>query len=83
MKHVTTRTWKPEDFEKLRKFVEAGVSPTRAAVHFKRTVVAVKARAKQEGFPFPDMRDVKRLKRSKEASARKSLGIVDDPPWRT
>jgi hypothetical protein len=83
MRHVTSRTWKPEDLEKLRRFVEAGVSPTRAAVHFKRTVLGVKIKAKQEGFPFPDIRGVKRLQRKKEASTRKSLGIVDEPPWRT
>jgi serine/threonine-protein kinase RIO1 len=83
MGHVTTQTWTPENLEKLKKFVESGVSPIRAAVHFKRTVVAVKAKAKQQGFPFPDIRDVKRLQRSKEASTRKSLGIVDDPTWRT
>jgi hypothetical protein len=83
MRHVTTRTWKPEDLEKLRKFVESGVSPSRAAVHLKRSVAAVKLRAMLEGFPFSDMRDVKRLQRKKEALMRKSLGIFDKPPWRT
>jgi hypothetical protein len=79
MRHATTRTWKPEDLEKLRRFVESGVSPSRAAVHLKRSAAAVKLRALMEGSPFPDMRDVKRLQRSKEASTRKSLGIVDEP----
>jgi serine/threonine-protein kinase RIO1 len=81
MTHITTRTWMPEDLEKLRRFVEAGVSPNRVAVHFKRSIAAVKQRAYQEGFPFPDMRDVKR-QRSKEAWTQNSLGVVDETPTR-
>jgi hypothetical protein len=80
MTHITTRTWRPEDLEKLRTLVESGVSPIRAAVHFKRTVVGVKAKAKQEGFPFPDMRDLKRLQRRKEAWTRETLGLIDEAP---
>ncbi|MEH2511248.1 hypothetical protein V1291_002602 [Nitrobacteraceae bacterium AZCC 1564] len=51
MKHPTSRSWTPEDIEKLRHFVETGVSPARTAAHFKRSMVSVQARARQEGFP--------------------------------
>ncbi len=64
MKHPTSRTWKVEDLEKLRKFVETGASPVRAAVHFKRSLAAVQGKARQEGFPFPDQRDLARAPRS-------------------
>ncbi len=38
MKHVTNRTWKPEDIEELRRLVEAGASPcqSRSSVQAKR-----------------------------------------------
>lgn len=66
MKHPTSRSWTPDDIEKLRHFVETGVSPARAAAHFKRSMVSVQARARQEGFPFPDRRYLQRERRAKE-----------------
>ncbi len=64
MKHPTRRSWKPEDIQKLRRFVENGVSPTRAAAHFKRTIASVQIKARQEGFPFPHQRDLARARRA-------------------
>jgi hypothetical protein len=57
-KHPTNRTWKSEDLEKLRHFAESGVSPARAAAHFKRSIAAIQNKARLEGFPFPDRRDI-------------------------
>lgn len=60
MKYIAKRIWRPEDVAKLKDFVERGVSPMRAAAHFRRSIGAVQERARLEGFPFPDRRVVRR-----------------------
>lgn len=74
-KHVTNRTWTPEDIEVLRKLVSAGVSPSRAAIHLKRSPSSVQSKARMEGFPFPRKLDVKRERLAKEMSVRAELGL--------
>jgi hypothetical protein len=69
MKHVTNRTWLPDDVRRLRKMVEEGVSSTRAAVAFRRTTTAVKVQAKKMGHPFPNERVLKRERRAREQQA--------------
>jgi hypothetical protein len=72
-KHITNRTWKPEDIKRLEQMVRSGVSAVRAAVVFKRSVLCVKAKAKENGFPFPDERLVKRKRRSQVPLSGSSL----------
>jgi hypothetical protein len=66
MKHVTNRTWKPDDLRRLQEMVSKGVSAARAAVALRRTTVAIKAQAKKMGCPFPDDRVLKRERRALE-----------------
>lgn len=68
--HVTSRTWTAEQTQELKDLVEAGASANRAAARLKRSVVAVQTKAKAEGFPFKDLRQVKRDRRLREAEAR-------------
>ena len=75
MKHITTRTWTPKQIEELRKLVETGASPHRAAARLKRSVTSVQSKAKAEGFPFKDLREVKKDRREREAEVRKELGL--------
>ncbi len=71
--HVTSRTWTAEQIKELKDLVEAGASPNRAAARLKRSVVAVQAKAKAEGFPFKDLRQVKRDWQLREAKVRQDL----------
>jgi hypothetical protein len=52
-RHITNRTWMPEDLERLERMVTSGVSAYRAAAAFRRSVTGVKAQAKKLGCPFP------------------------------
>jgi hypothetical protein len=74
-RHLTSRTWLPEQIQELRALVKAGASPVRAAARFKRTVIAVQTVAKLNGFPFPDFRKVKRRQRIRESEVRRDLGL--------
>ncbi len=51
--HVTSRTWMPNDLERLKQMVETNVSAVRAAVAFKRSVVAVKIKGEGAGLSIP------------------------------
>lgn len=55
--------------------MEAGASPIRAAARLKRSQVSVQGKAKAEGFPFQDLRKVKRDRLKAEANARHELGL--------
>jgi hypothetical protein len=59
-RHITSRTWRAEDVQLLKTLVASGVSAARASVALKRSILSVKAKAKESGFPFPDERDLKR-----------------------
>lgn len=72
MPRVTSRSWTPDDLEQLRKLALNGASPARAAARFNRSIPAVQIRAKREGFPFEDVRKVKRDMRKREAAAREA-----------
>lgn len=73
--HITSRTWLPEHIEVLKKLVEAGASPIKAAARLKRSAISVQMKAKETGVPFPDRRHVKRQQRLREAEIRKTLGL--------
>lgn len=64
--HITNRTWTAQDIERLKQMVETGVSAQRAAVVFRRSIIAVKTQAKKCGFPFPDERELKRQRRGSD-----------------
>ena len=63
-RHMTSRTWMPDDLRRLEDMVRSGVSATRAAVAFRRSIVSVKTQAKRLGCPFPDERALKRNRRA-------------------
>src|SRR4051794_3640448 len=69
MKHVTNRTWTPDDLVYLGKMADQGVSAARAAVALRRSITAVKVQAKKIGHPFPDERVLKRERRAREQQA--------------
>jgi hypothetical protein len=73
MRHVTSRTWKPEDLQRLQELVASGVSAARAAVMFRRSIGCVKAQAKRIGTPFPDDRLLKRQRRARELESFGSI----------
>lgn len=69
MKHVTSRTWMPDDIRRLQEMSKSGISAARAAVVLRRSISCVKAKAKSLGSPFPDERLLKRERRSRERQA--------------
>lgn len=75
MTHVTNRTWMPAHIDELRKLVETGASPVKAATRLKRTTVAVQIKAKDLGYPFADKRVLKRRRLMREAQVRRKLGL--------
>lgn len=52
MPHITSRSWTPEDIEKLKLLVRSGASPMRAGVALKRKAVAVQVKARSLGLTF-------------------------------
>lgn len=74
-RHMTNRSWTSEHIEELRRLVENGASPLRAAARLRRTATSVQIKAKESGFPFLDKRIVKRQQRTREAEARRELGL--------
>lgn len=51
--------WSEDDIERLRRHIERGGSAARAAVMFKRTEAAVKAKALEIGLKFPTIRQLR------------------------
>ncbi len=67
MKHVTSRTWKPEDLQRLQSWSHRA-SPLHAPRYsLRRSIVSVKASSEAPlGTPFPDDRLLKRQRRARE-----------------
>jgi hypothetical protein len=63
LRFKTSRAWKAEDLRRLESMVASGFSAARASVALRRTMMSVKAKAKDSGFPFPDERQLKRERR--------------------
>lgn len=76
MTHVTNRTWMPAQVEELRRLVEAGASPVKAAARLKRSTVSVQIKAKDLGTPFADKRVLKRRRLMRESEVRRKLGLT-------
>jgi hypothetical protein len=53
-------SWTDADNERLKAFVEQGVSIVRAAAAFNRTIVNVRNQARKIGTPFPPMREFRK-----------------------
>lgn len=65
---VTSRSWTPEQVECLEKLLANKVSPARAAVILRRSIVSVQVKARALGKPFPNMRK-ERVGRNAAAAA--------------
>ena len=65
---VTSRSWTPEQIACLEKLLANKVSPARAAVILRRSIVSVQVKARALGKPFPNMRK-ERLARNAAAAA--------------
>jgi len=69
MKRSAKTSWTEEDLARLKAHVASGGSAARAAVIFRRTVLAVKQAARREGCPFPhDFSMRRKLRAMTEAS---------------
>jgi hypothetical protein len=55
----TKRKWSAEEDERLRKYIGSGGSAARAAVAFRRTEAALRARATELGLKFPLLRELR------------------------
>jgi hypothetical protein len=55
-KHITSRSWMPEQDAKLTDLISKGASATRAAAALNRTVGSVQTRARNLGIPFKSTR---------------------------
>ena len=47
------RLWRDQEIDQLKALVTSGASALRASVALKRSVVQVKKKARELGFPFP------------------------------
>lgn len=53
---LLSRPWTEADIAQLAAIQESGASANRASVALKRTVVAVRSKARELGMPFPGRR---------------------------
>jgi hypothetical protein len=56
MGRLISGSWTEEDNQRLKAFVEQGVSIVRVAAVFNRTIMSVRTQARKIGVPFPPMR---------------------------
>jgi hypothetical protein len=70
MARLISGSWTEADNERLKAFVEQGVSIIRAAGAFNRTIVSVRNQARKLGTPFPLMREL-RKKQARDLQPRK------------
>jgi hypothetical protein len=75
-RHVTSRTWSAEDIQRLKTMVSSGVSAGRVSVALRRSIHSVKVKAKENGFPFPDERQLKRERRGQPSLKLKKPATV-------
>lgn len=68
MNRFACSKWAPDQIKLLRTLVDSGVSPSRASVVLKRPKLAVQNKARQLGWPFPDIRDVKARRLARETA---------------
>lgn len=65
---ITSRSWTPDQVERLEELLAAKASPARAAVVLRRSIVSVQVKARAIGKPFPNMRKL-RVARNAAAAA--------------
>jgi len=53
MRRPTKTSWTEDEIARLKAHVASGGSAARAAIIFKRSMLAVKQAARREGCPFP------------------------------
>jgi hypothetical protein len=58
-KRPNKSVWTEEDLQRLRLHIEAGGSLGRAAVKFKRTAQALRSKARELGWKFPTIRQLR------------------------
>jgi len=73
MNRFACSKWTTEHIELLRSLVESGASPARASVILRRPKLAVQNKARQLGWPFPDVRNVKATRLAREAAELERL----------
>lgn len=73
MKTRSKIVWQPEEIERLLSMIEAGATPARAAVVFKRSITGIQNQARKLGKPFPTIRDRKKAQDAKIEAAERSL----------
>ena len=73
MPRITCRSWTAEQITLLGALVDRGVSPARASVVLKRPRLAVQNKARELGTPFADSRQVRAMRLTKEADARRAI----------
>jgi hypothetical protein len=73
MPRITSRSWTAEQITLLCALVDRGVSPARASVVLKRPRLAVQNKARELGRPFADSRQVRAMRLTKEADARRAI----------
>ena len=73
MPRITCRSWTAEQITLLGALVDRGVSPARASVVLKRPRLAVQNKARELGRPFAGARQVRAMRLTKEADARKAI----------
>jgi hypothetical protein len=57
------KPWHDQEIDRLKALVASGVSALRASVALKRSVVQVKKKARELGFPFPLEADLRNKRR--------------------
>jgi hypothetical protein len=72
---MRSRAWTAAETEQLRKLVQDGISPARASVYFDRPTGSVQHYAARSGFPFTQIRELKRDRQKKEDAIRAKLGL--------
>lgn len=78
MKHPTSRSWTPEQDERLRELLDAGATALRAAAALKRTIGAVQTRARNLGTRFKPKREARGAWMSASPKLDKSAGNSND-----
>jgi 4-hydroxy-3-methylbut-2-en-1-yl diphosphate synthase IspG/GcpE len=57
------RLWRDQEIDQLKALVTSGASALRASVALKRSVVQIKKKARELGFPFPLEADLRTKRR--------------------
>ena len=73
MARVSRHPWTAEEIDLLYSLIKGGASPARASVVLKRPMLAVRSKARALGRPFPDSRQVRATRLSREASELKAI----------